>query len=109
PRNNKDYQRYQIINKIVVGKVTGKLSQDLISEASLRNIQKISRDKDLKDASTKFNSSDSVEKFENLSIPLEEKIENSKPIQDIIATLPQDIRAEVRKKMIEKRARYASL
>ena len=109
PRNNKDYQRYQIINKIVVGKVTGKLSQDLISEASLRNIQKISRDKDLKDASIKFNSSDSVEKFENLSIPFEEKIENSKPIQDIIATLPQDIRAEVRKKMIEKRARYASL
>ena len=99
PEENRDYQIYQTIDKIILGKMTGSLTQELIAEATRRNVTELSDDKALEEALKEYTDLGKVEKFTTEPDSLGKKAKEAKLMQDMIATLPRRIRVKIKQSM----------
>lgn len=97
PEENEDYQRSQTIQKIILGKMTGSLTQELIAEATRRT--KLSDDKALEEALKEYTDLGKVEKFTTEPDSLGKEAKEAKLMQDMIATLPRRIRVKIKQSM----------
>ncbi len=99
PEENRDYQIYQTIDKIILGKMTGSLTQELIAEATRRNVTELSDDKALEEALKEYTDLGKVEKFTTEPDSLGKEAKEAKTMQDMIATLPRRIRVKIKQSM----------
>ena len=99
PEENRDYQIYQTIDKIILGKMTGSLTQELIAEATRRNVTELSDDKALEEALKEYTDLGKVEKFTTEPDSLGKKAKEAKLMQDMIATLPRRVRVKIKQSM----------
>ncbi len=99
PEENEDYQRSQTIQKIILGKMTGSLTQELIAEATRRNVTELSDDKALEEALKEYTDLGKVEKFTTESDSLGKEAKEAKLMQDMIATLPRRVRVKIKQSM----------
>ncbi len=97
PEENEDYQRSQTIQKIILGKMTGSLTQELIAEATRRT--KLSDDKALEEALKEYTDLGKVEKFTTEPDSLGKEAKEAKLMQDMIATLPRRVRVKIKQSM----------
>ena len=99
PEENEDYQRSQTIQKIILGKMTGSLTQELIAEATRRNVTELSDDKALEEALKEYTDLGKVEKFTTEPDSLGKAAKEAKTMQDMIATLPRRVRVKIKQSM----------
>lgn len=99
PEENRDYQIYQTIDKIILGKMTGSLTQELIAEATRRNVTELSDDKALEEALKEYTDLGKVEKFTTEPDSLGKEAKEAKLMQDMIATLPRRVRVKIKQSM----------
>ena len=99
PEENRDYQIYQTIDKIILGKMTGSLTQELIAEATRRNVTELSDDKALEEALKEYTDLGKVEKFTTEPDSLGKEAKEAKTMQDMIATLPRRVRVKIKQSM----------